>query len=100
MVVNEGDNMQFNDEFEFETKDGNVYDVEVTGKLTSEGTTVEEVQIFDSLGNLLDDEHDDYAEVHVEAMSREYEPEVHSSDFDHYETNMPESFKDKKDLVH
>ena len=80
--------MQFKDEFEVPTESGKTYYVEVEGNTTEAGVDLELVTIYDELGNVVDEDHEDYAEVQATAVYHEYDIEHFSEDFDYYNTSI------------
>ncbi len=80
--------MKFKDEYETEHA-GQTFYVEVEGEQFVEDsfihTEIGEVHIVSELGEAIDEDHHLYLDLVKEAKEREYEPEVHSRDFDYYE---------------
>lgn len=89
--------MNYNDSFEFEVPSGEVYNVEVNGD-TSDLENLE-ITITDSLGQLLDADHDHYAIIVDGVRAMEHEFEVHGADFDHYEHAFNNFLREKEDFV-
>lgn len=80
--------MNFSDEYEYEL-DGFTYYVSVSGQMRNiEGHIVPDldfIQIYDDMGELVDVGHDHYEIIYQDALDREYELELHTTDFDYYD---------------
>jgi hypothetical protein len=80
--------MNFQDEFEFESSNGNTYYVYVTGsKYLDNGlwfNSLDEIQVRDELGELVDEHDEVMSEVTEEAVHRDYDLEIHSTDNSFY----------------
>lgn len=73
------------DEFEYTASSGLEYFVQVSGYLSKEeGTyhnTITEIMVSDSLGNEIDEDHQDYEEIYEYSLDREYDHEEEGRDF-------------------
>jgi hypothetical protein len=79
----------FQIEFEHEASNGQVYCIEVEGnKFFDEEsfTEISSLVIHDEIGNEIDSSDPIYNELHTEAFEREYEVEIHNSNFDYYDS--------------
>ena len=79
--------MEFHDEFEVETN-GRTYSVEVEGEMFQDDFELRTITIMDELGQIVGDENTDFEEVYNEAQFRDYEIELHTTDFDYYEREL------------
>jgi hypothetical protein len=94
--------MKFNDDFEFEASTGEVFYLSVVGeKFIEDGqiyTEIMSVEAADESGDLVEQDHPLMSEINEEAQYRDYDIEIHSSDFDYYENAYSGLGKDKFDL--
>ncbi len=79
--------MNFQDEYEFEI-DGETYYVAVTGYVHGDEhdvmTEVKTVKICDQYGEDIDEDSVHYPEIIEDAKTRQYDIEMHTSDFSYY----------------
>ncbi len=81
--------MKFQDEYEYVSDDGVVYDVEVEVLKTENAkVVVKSLLITDGLGNDVDENSELYENIKLDAMDRDYDIEVHSNDFDFYQSQL------------
>lgn len=85
--------MNFNDEFEYEANDDQLFYVEVQGEVSDGETHIQEVTISDGV-NKIESDHPLFEEIYAEALNREYEPEVHGRDFDYYDSDFNNFLKE------
>lgn len=81
--------MYFTNEFELEVN-GNEYFIEVEGEQFEEDDqlfhSISSITIKDSVGNLVESDHPDYFDIKQEVNNREFDLEVHESDFEREDT--------------
>ena len=77
--------MKFREEFEHEIE-GKIYNVEVSGEaVTDYSVEIETVRVTDGLGNELEEDDPDFLIAREEAENRDYDLELHNTDFDTYD---------------
>lgn len=90
--------MYFSDEFEYEATNGMTFYIEVDGEAFDEhGEVFKEIKTI-SISNddgEIDNTHECYNEVVNEVHNRDYEVEVHSSDFEYYNDDVNNFLKEK-----
>lgn len=76
--------MNFQDEFEY-TTNNSTYFVKVEGRVVEDEefifNEISHIEVYDSLGDQIDEDHADFSEVYEEALNREYEVEEYNSYF-------------------
>jgi hypothetical protein len=88
--------MHFKDEFEYEIK-GQTYYVEVSGQLTDYGTELDNVTISDDMGEI-DSTHEHYDEIYSYTQDRDYEVEVHHTDFEYYNSDFDNFLRERDEF--
>lgn len=83
--------MELRDEFEFTTDSNITYSVSVSGKIIEEDgfptNVIDTISIHNGIEEI-DEDHPDFDEVFDYSQNREYNPEVHSRDFDYYDEDV------------
>lgn len=89
--------MEIRDEFEYTTNNNITYSVQVLGKIIEEDgfpvNVIDEITMSNGIEEI-DEDHDDYNEIYDYAQNREYDPEIHSADFDYCNADMDRFLKE------
>jgi hypothetical protein len=90
--------MEIRDEFEFTTDEGITYSVSVSGRIIEEDgfpTNVIDAITMSNGVEEIDEDHDDYDEIFDYAQNREYNPEIHETDFGYCEAEINNFLKER-----
>lgn len=88
--------MQFKDEFEYEIN-GETFYVEVNGQITPYETILDVVTISDDSGEI-DETHQHFSEISEYARDRNYEVEIHATDFDYYNQDFDNFLRERDEF--
>lgn len=90
--------MLFKDEYE-DIIDGQTFFVEVEGVALGNGEyKFNNILFTDGMGDTVEDDHPLFEALQDRLFSREFELEVHSTDFDYYEYDVDNFLKEKVDF--